>query len=760
LLQSSVIGAEFGVSAALGLWVGDVLLLATSREGMTPSRWLQAVGAALWVAVTTGMVLGFLLGPIAVYVVTASVDIIRPKWAALREDGDAARHTLAAAVISLVPILGLFSWLAYRADMLIGLEFARPETIAIAITASQWLLGAAFVVVWIAGIRATRSIVIRVSDTPGLRWVLSHTWSIFVLFGGVVVLAACALPQAYGLDLAALPWRNAVPLSCLVIGVALRARGPRPAIARHPRLAWSLLAFVLVATVAGGVGAFSIRPESTKVRKIAFERCLSGRLGYAAWTAALDFDGDGQIGVLGGGDCAPFDPTRYAGAVEIPGNGIDEDCDGTDLRLDAVRLRPRAQLSASPTSYRSEAYNSLPLRPTIVLVSIDALGAPRLTALGSQTALMPNLDAFASRSVLFTRCFSQGPSTRLSFPSMFTSRWDSQLPFEPGARLPHSFSPTERQLQDALDDAGYETVAVLPNEYFDPARWPSVTRGFQHVDTSAIGAGKHDAPGVTDAALRWLSKDRDRPLYLWVHYYDAHPPYLQLPGVSYRQSGEEPLYEAELTYIDRELGRLLFALEQRPEPTYVIVTADHSTVFHPDPASRRSHYGYDLYSATLHVPLIVHGPQLQPRRVETLASTMDIAPTVADLLRWNDRAEFEGTSLVPELLGGAGQPSRALFHEMYLPERFFHGYQGLEIVSVHKDRYNLVLNRLHGTYELYDWTTDYFEQNDLFADRSETPEARELKALLGSFVQQVGLGREAVTGSPAAERLVRSRAEP
>jgi hypothetical protein len=97
---------------------------------------------------------------------------------------------------------------------------------------------------------------------------------------------------------------------------------------------------------------------------------------------------------------------------------------------------------------------------------------------------------------------------------------------------------------------------------------------------------------------------------------------------------------------------------------------------------------------------------------------------------------------------------------MYLPERFFHGYQGLEIVSVHKDRYNLVLNRLHGTYELYDWTTDYFEQNDLFADRSETPEARELKALLGSFVQQVGLGREAVTGSPAAERLVRSRAEP
>jgi len=397
------------------------------------------------------------------------------------------------------------------------------------------------------------------------------------------------------------------------------------------------------------------------------------------------------------------------------------------------------------------------MRPTIVLVTIDALGAPRLKALGGQTALMPNLDEFANRSALFTHCFTQGPSTRLSFPSMFTSRWDSQLPFEAGARLPHSFAATERQLQDVLDDAGYETVAVLPSEYFDTPRWPSVTRGFQRVDTSAIAAGKHDAPQVTDAALRWLSADRERPLYLWVHYYDAHPPYLQIPGVSYSAHGEEALYDAELTYIDRELGRLLGALDQRPEPTYVIVTADHSTVFHPNPASRRSHYGYDLYSATLHVPLIVHGPELQPRRIDTLATTMDIVPTVADLLRWNDRAEFEGTSLVPELLGAPGQPARVLFHELYLPERYFHGYQPLEIVSLHKERYNLVLNRVHGTYELYDWTADYFEQNDLFEERAQDPDVRELRRLLGSFIQQVGTGREAVVGS-TADRLLRSRA--
>jgi arylsulfatase A-like enzyme len=758
LWRGARIGAQFGVGAAVGLWAGDVVTLALTRGRATPSQWLQAVGAALWVSVTTGIVLGALLGPPLVYVVSSALDVLRPKWVALREGNVAARHGLAAAALTLFTSVGLLSWLGYRANMAIGLEFARPDTIAGAATGLQWLLGAMFAVAWVAGNRAALSVVDGASRVPALRCVLSRTWSIVALFAGVAAVGAMILVHAYGIELAALPWRNAIALSGLVLGVVVVAVQPRAIALRGGPLRWSLLGGGLLLIAAAGVAAFRLTPESTKVRKLAFERALGGRWGYAAWTAAFDFDGDGQLGILGGGDCAPLDPTRYTGAIEIPGNGIDEDCDGVDQPASSMRFRSRAQLSATPIGMRPSAYEKLPQHPTIVLVTIDALGAPRLTALGGGPPLMPNLDDFASRSVLFTHCFTQGPSTRLSFPSMFTSRWDSQLPFEPSTRLPNSFSASERQIQDVLDDAGYETVAVVPNEYFEPGRWPSVTRGFQHVDTSALGAGKHDAPQVTDAALRWLSADRERPLYLWVHYYDAHPPYLRLPGVSYSTYGEEALYDAELAYIDRELGRLLGALEQRPEPTYVVVTADHSTVFHPNPGLRRAHYGYDLYSATLHVPLVVHGPEMQPRRVDTLVSTMDVAPTVADLLRVNDRAEFEGMSLVPELLGSPGQPSRALFHELYLPERLFHGYEPLEIVSVHKDKYNLVLNRAHGIYELYDWTADYFEQNDLFEERADTREVKELKTLLASFLQQVGTRREIAPVASPGDRLERWRA--
>src|SRR5580658_9888030 len=716
LLASARQGVRLALGAAFGLWIGDVVLLATSRRGATPRQWLTGVGAALFVAATTAIVAGGLLGAAFAPVAARVAAELHPRWKALRALDRVAHRDLAARVIVLLPLVCIWTWLGDRAVLALEFDFARPDTIAGAITLFCWLFAATLAVAWIWSYPSARGWIEKGSALPRLRWLFDRAWVLPAVLLFMVTAAAAtgmvAFLAVYTKEFSALPWRNGVPLAGLVLGVALVGRLPSVRAPWRLRLAHTASIIGMLAFVGAFVAALRLHPESSTARRLAFERALSGRIGYAAWTEAFDFDRDGQLGFLGGGDCAPFDATRYTGAVEIPGNGVDEDCDGADLKMSA--LNPRPPMTFIPAAF--------PPRPTIVFLTVDALGAPRLTALGSPKALMPNLDDFAKRSMLFTHCFSQGPSTRLSFPSMFTSRWDSQLAFEAGVRLPHSFGPRERQIQDVLDDAGYETVAVIPNEYFGPARWPSVTRGFQHVDTSALGFGKHDAPQVTDAALRWLSADRERPLYLWLHYYDAHPPYLQLPGVSYSGYEEQPRYEAELTYIDRELGRLLSALEQRPDPTYVIVTSDHSTVFHPNPGLRRAHYGYDLYSATLHVPLIVHGPELQPRRVETLVSTMDIAPTVADLLRVNDRAELEGTSMVPELLGGPGQASRAIFHELYLPERLFHGFEPLEIVSVHKDRYNLVLNRAHGIYELYDWTADYFEQNDLYEERADTHE--------------------------------------
>lgn len=56
---------------------------------------------------------------------------------------------------------------------------------------------------------------------------------------------------------------------------------------------------------------------------------LASRL-LATLHRALDRDGDGFAAALGGGDCDDADPSRNPSALDVQGNGLDEDCDGVD----------------------------------------------------------------------------------------------------------------------------------------------------------------------------------------------------------------------------------------------------------------------------------------------------------------------------------------------------------------------------------------------------------------------------------------------
>jgi arylsulfatase A-like enzyme len=149
------------------------------------------------------------------------------------------------------------------------------------------------------------------------------------------------------------------------------------------------------------------------------------------------------------------------------------------------------------------------------------------------------------------------------------------------------------------------------------------------------GAGE-----ITDAAIEWLRRPRaaGQPYFLFLNYMDAHTPFVARPGFYDRWPGRSPrlpsfglatageilsgeraitaeeadhlraLYDAGLSYLDHEAGRLLDFIDARPEAgrTLVVVTADHGEAL-----GERGRLGHDcvLSREVLHVPLIVRHPR-------------------------------------------------------------------------------------------------------------------------------------------------------
>jgi arylsulfatase A-like enzyme len=705
------------------LWLGDVILFLRDRPAY-PKAAAQGLFAALFLGTLAFGCLGLLL---QVAVGLSRLGRSRVTFARARRwlvDGSTRDHVERIALLLAVPaVLGLYMVATFFVSYRVIVGMARPEFAGLAIVGAQLvlLMAASLLLLPARGLGLVCGVVlVRVP-------VLRRAWQValLLLFAGAAALGLFI--WRYHEPLAYLPWRPVLQLAiALVLSVAF---GFAPRLAKLPRAAvWTLRLVAISCIAAGAVAALSLTATSGYARRTAEHASLAGNIAYDALRAILDRDRDGYISILGDGDCAPGDPGRNPGATDVPGNKIDEDCDGFDL--DPTKLAPRGR-------HDFEVADSLPNRPPIVLLTIDAFAADRMKALGGKRGVTPNLDRLAERSAFFSNCFSQGPSTRLSFPSMFTSRWDSQIKQQLVGKHPFPIEPSEIMLADILYGAGYETIAVLGDSYFSERRWRGITRGFAHIVSSAIEGSPrpvHNGSKVTDAVLEELHAPHKRPVFLWAHYYDAHSPHVQPAEMPVLGTERSDVYDAELMLVDREVGRVIDAIDALYKgEALIIVTADHGIAFDP-PRHEKFNYGYDLSSAVLHVPLVFHASFIPKRQIGNVVSTMDIVPTLLNLLRIPTLATLEGTSLVPELLRGERSRAPELMHQMFLEERLWKKEEPLERVSLRTDRFNLLQDRKTGFYELYDYHQDRLETHDLSLDPRYENTLRDLKRQLALLV--------------------------
>jgi arylsulfatase A-like enzyme len=261
------------------------------------------------------------------------------------------------------------------------------------------------------------------------------------------------------------------------------------------------------------------------------------------------------------------------------------------------------------------------------------------------------------------------------------------------------------------------------------------------VDT---GSAQRRADATTDRALAWLDGLPREPFFVWVHYFDVHDPIL-LPPPEYLArfapvSASHPdrlraIYDAELAFIDAQIGRLLDRLAKLglSDRTIVVVVGDHGQGL-----GDHGWWGHGiLYQEQLRVPMIVAGlPPARAQRVHTSVRTVDLLPTLVELLRLDPpEAAFDGESLSAALAGSRQLP-RVAYSESINDLMAYDdsGRAGESLFSLNDGRWKLIAAREGGAtkrIELFDLHSDPTELHDLSQARPEQAERqrRQLESL-------------------------------
>ena len=546
------------------------------------------------------------------------------------------------------------------------------------------------------------------------------------LVGAGLVVAWFVLPQSRSV----LPVRLVVSGLVLGLGMGLGARRSyRPHRPRQRRHALALAggALVLMTSTLVWFGA----DLETKYIAITASPALDKLIGTIR--VANDLDGDGFGSLLGEGDCAPLDPKIHPGAIDLPDNGIDENCDGHDFSLRDVAKVPGAGLKVPP-QFRKD-WN-------VLFLTIDTLRYDHTTFGGyAQSAkhrdTTPNLQNLVSRSVSFA--FTNAPSagTMASIPAILTSKYfhsgialDEHRP----AGTPPGILPENTTLPEIMKRKGYTTAVVSSHVWWNGWGFEQGVDDYDNSIAKADDPFRVAADQVTDHVLAWVSRQQSRKWFMWAHYIDPHGRYIAHPDVVDYGSSEPDLYDAEIKWTDQEVGRLLRELARLPSyaNTIVIITSDHGDSMGEHTVPLGTH-GTALYRELQHVPMIFYIPDNKPRIIQGAVSNLDIVPTVAELCGIDVHdLSFEGRSLVPQLFYDHTEDrDRVVFAETNAPQK-----QRAAI----SERWKLIYYFGSNLYELFDLKADPWEKVNL---ASQAPPAfATMKQALQAWMDRVMYARD------------------
>lgn len=283
------------------------------------------------------------------------------------------------------------------------------------------------------------------------------------------------------------------------------------------------------------------------------------------------------------------------------------------------------------------------LRLNVIQVTVESLSASFLGCFNAKSSLTPELDALAEKSLVFENVYATGTRTDRGMEALTLS-----LPPTPGRSIvkrpgnDHLFT-----LGSVFRNRGYDTAFLYGGYgYFDNMNAFFGGNGYRIVDrasTRADDVSFANAWGACDEDLyRWTLREADgahasgRPFHFFAMTTSNHRPFTYPEGridLPPKTSGRD----GAVKYTDFALGQFLRAAATRPwfKQTVFVIVADHCA---------SSAGKTELPVENYHIPLMIYAPggQIAPGRIQTLASQIDVAPTLLGLLNWSYPSRFFG----------------------------------------------------------------------------------------------------------------------
>jgi arylsulfatase A-like enzyme len=270
--------------------------------------------------------------------------------------------------------------------------------------------------------------------------------------------------------------------------------------------------------------------------------------------------------------------------------------------------------------------------PRAVIVFMDTVRRDHLPIYGYDRDTMPKLAAWSEDAAVFEDARTVAPWTLPSARTILT-----------GAQ-PESYGDAA-SLARLFAEKGWITAAVVGNVY--------LSSNFQMAEDWTVHRCINWPPGgiQVDRALEIFDEAKDRPVFLELHFMDAHLPYGEpwryrklfagarpkglksdsflRSHVTHAKLGDDgkqyvrDRYDQALRYMDDQIARVTNRLG--PDDL-VVVLADHGEEFWDHGGFE---HGHTLFDELLHVPLVVKHGGVPAGRYDAPTSLLDVAPTIA-----------------------------------------------------------------------------------------------------------------------------------